>query len=129
MNPKAKHGRSKQKRSDCRLVTLGLVLDGDCFPLHSRVFEGNASEPETLETMLNELDGEGLSGDASPIVVMDAGIASEDNVEWLKSQGHRYIVVSREQRKEHPQDDERTVLVRDDNKNKLTIDDGGNFYN
>ena len=121
MNPKAKHGRSKEKRSDCPLVTLGLVLDGNGFPLHSRVFEGNASEPGTLETMLNELEGDGRSSGDSPIVVMDAGIASDDNVEWLKSHGHRYIVVSREQRKQHPQDNERTVLVRDDSKNRVTV--------
>ena len=121
MNPKAKRGRSKQKRSDCPLVTLGLVLDGNGFPLHSRVFEGNASEPGTLETMLDELEGDGRSSGDSPIVVMDAGIASDDNVEWLKSQGHRYLVVSREQRKEHPDDNEGTVVVRDDGKNKVTV--------
>ena len=71
--------------------------------------------------MLNELKGDGRSSGNSPIIVMDAGIASDDNVEWLKSQGHRYIVVSREQRKEHPQDNEGTVLVRDDSKNKVTV--------
>ena len=56
-NPKAQFGRSKEKRSDCPLVTLGLVLDGDGFPLSSQVFPGNASEPATLALMLGGLQG------------------------------------------------------------------------
>jgi transposase len=36
-NPKGQFGRSKEKRSDCPLVTLGLVLDGEGFPLSSQV--------------------------------------------------------------------------------------------
>jgi len=36
-NPKAKRGHSKEKRSDCPLVTLALVLDGSGFPKRSEV--------------------------------------------------------------------------------------------
>jgi transposase len=123
MNTKAKHGRSKEKRKDCPLVTLGLVLDGDGFPLNSQVFAGNASESGTLETMLNSLKNDELSsGDShSPVVIMDAGIASAENVEWLKNRDYRYIVVSREKRKEHPEESENKVFVRDDNKNRVTV--------
>jgi transposase len=46
-NAKAQFGRSKEKRSDCPLVTMGLVLDGDGFPVCSRIFDGNVSEPGT----------------------------------------------------------------------------------
>ena len=46
-NPKARYGgNSKEKRSDCPLVTLGLVLDMHGFPKKSRIFEGNVSEPK-----------------------------------------------------------------------------------
>ena len=83
-------GRSKEKRTDAPLVTLGLVLDGSGFARHSRVFAGNASEPNTLETMLD-----GLSASPGATVVLDAGLASEDNIAWLKQQGHHYLVVSR----------------------------------
>ena len=121
MNTKAKHGRSKENRKDCPLVTLGLVLDGDGFPLNSQVFAGNASEPGTLETMLNSLKSDGLSSGNSPVVIMDAGIASAENVEWLKNRGYHYLVVSRENRKEHPEESENRVLVRDDNKNRVTV--------
>jgi len=90
-NPEAKRGRSKEKRSDCPLVTLGLVLDGSGFVHRSEVFEGNVSEGKTLEVMLKGLDAR-----AGALVVMDAGIATDDNLRWLREQGYRYLVVSRE---------------------------------
>ena len=89
-NLKAKRGRSKEKRSDCPLVTLGLVLDGSGFVRRSKSFEGNVSEGTTLETMLKE-----LSAPKSALVIMDAGIATEANVTWLIEQGYRYLVVNR----------------------------------
>lgn len=91
-NGKAKRGNSKEKRSDCPLVTLGLVLDGSGFIRRSRMFEGNISEAVTLETML-----QGLEAPKSAIVIMDRGIATEDNISWLIKHQYRYLVVSREQ--------------------------------
>jgi len=89
-NPKAAFGHSKEKRSDCPLVTLGLVLDGSGFPRKSKIFAGNVSEGDTLETMLT-----GLDASKKAMVIMDAGIATEDNVQWLSDNGYRYLVVSR----------------------------------
>jgi transposase len=89
---KAKRGKSKEKRSDCPLVTLGLVLDVSGFPKRSRLFEGNVSEARTLETMLVQ-----LGAVAGVTVVMDAGIATEANLAWLKQHGYQYLVVSRRQ--------------------------------
>jgi len=88
---KAKRGRSKEKRSDCPLVTLALVLDVSGFPKRSRIFAGNVGEAGTLETMLAE-----LGATAGTTVVMDAGIATEANLAWLTERGHRYVVVSRQ---------------------------------
>ena len=64
-NAKATQGRSKEKRSDCALVTLALVLDGSGFVRRSRLFEGNASEAKTLAQTSN-IDGRpGLSSTRS----------------------------------------------------------------
>ena len=63
--PKARRGHSKEKRTDCPLLTLGLVLDA-------------------------------LNAPRAALVVMDRGIATEDRVQWLREQGYRYLVVSRE---------------------------------
>jgi hypothetical protein len=87
---KAKRGHSKECRSDCPLVTLAMVLDGSGFPRRSRVFAGNASEPATLKDMLT-----GLGAPPGATVVMDAGIATEANLTWLRAQGYHYVVVSR----------------------------------
>jgi transposase len=88
--PKAQRGRSKEKRSDCPLVTLGLVLDGSGFVRRSRVFAGHAVEAQTLHGMLT-----GLQAVQGALVVMDAGIATADNLRWLVDQGYRYLVVNR----------------------------------
>lgn len=87
---KAKRGHSKESRSDCPLVTLAMALDGSGFPRRSRVFAGNASESATLKEMLD-----GLGAPAGATVVMDAGIATEANLTWLRAQGYQYVVVSR----------------------------------
>lgn len=105
-NPQAARGRSKEKRSDCPLVTLGLVLDGSGFPRKSQVFPGNASEPQTLQSML-----ETLSGQPGSTVILDAGIASEANIEYLTKQHYKYIVVSRKRRRNF--DPDQAVTIKD----------------
>lgn len=90
-NAKAARGRSKEKRSDCPLVTLGVVCDGSGFIRRSRVFAGNAVECRTLEEMLV-----GLAAPAGAMVIMDRGIATAANLAWLVEHGYRYLVVSRE---------------------------------
>lgn len=89
-NPKAKRGRSKEKRRDCPLVTLGLVLDGSGFVRRSKTFAGNVFEGNTLEVMLT-----GLNALPGALVIMDAGIATEANLAWLVARGYRYLVVRR----------------------------------
>jgi transposase len=89
-NLKAKHGRSKEKRSDCPLVTLGLVLDENGFVRRSKSFAGNVAEGSTLEVMLT-----GLAASRGALVIMDAGIATKDNLDWLVLHEYRYIVVRR----------------------------------
>ncbi len=103
-NPKAKRGRSKEKRSDCPLVTLGLVLDGSGFPRKSEIFSGNISEAETLKEML-----EGLKTTPGAMVILDAGIATEANIKWLSEEGYRYLVVSRKQHRDFDEDKAITV--------------------
>ena len=89
--PKARRGHSKEKRTDCPLLTLGLVLDASGFVRRSQVFAGNVREHHTLAEMLDA-----LNAPRAALVVMDRGIATEDRVQWLREQGYRYLVVSRE---------------------------------
>ena len=94
-NHKAKRGHSKEKRSDCPLVTLGLVLDGSGFVRRSRMFEGNVTESATLKEMIT-----GLQAPKGAMVIMDRGIATESNIAWLVNQEYRYLVVSRERNRQ-----------------------------
>lgn len=115
-NKLGKHGRSKEKRTDCPLVTLALMLDSSGFPKSSQVFEGNVSEPSTLEKMIKGLEIKGRNPNIfelqKPTIVMDAGIASDENIEWLKKNQYPYIVVSRQRHRQF--DEDKAVVVKHD---------------
>jgi len=112
-NKKAHFARSKEKRSDCPLVTLGLVLDADGFPKRSNVFEGNVSEPKTLGNMIKDISDE--NPPVKPTVVLDAGIATQANIKWLKGNQYSYIVVSRKKKKDVPENAALITVKKDDN--------------
>jgi hypothetical protein len=111
-NDNAALGHSKEKRTDCKLVTLALVLDASGFPKKSHIFKGNISEAGTLESMLNALDNK------NPIVVMDAGIATEDNINWLNDNDYKYLVISRKRNQSLPDID--GVVVKNTPDHKVT---------
>ena len=94
-NPKAKRGRSKEKRNDCKLITLGMIIDEMGFSKYSKIFPGNQSEPEILEGMIDELKINVPANGKKLTIVMDAGIATKKNIELLQEKGCHYIVVSR----------------------------------
>jgi transposase len=105
---KARYGRSKQKRNDCPLLTLALVLDEDGFPKRSRVLEGNVSEPSTLRQFLLAFKAESegqlpLSNEPSTVVI-DAGVGSEENLKLIAREGFHYISVARSRPKEIPKE-------------------------
>ena len=89
--PNARRGHSKDQRTDCPLLTLGLVLDASGFVRRSQVFAGNVRGHHTLAQMLDA-----LNAPRGALVVMDRGIATEDRVRWLREHQYRYLVVSRE---------------------------------
>jgi len=91
----ARHGRSKEKRDDCPLITLSLTIDEDGFPKQSKVWKGNVSEPDTLGDILLGLKKEDGLFSNKRTIVMDAGIATEDNITLIKDSDHKYVVVSR----------------------------------
>ena len=97
--PQAKRGHSKEKRSDCPLLTLGLMLDASGFVRRSQVFAGNVREHRTLAGMLEALDAP-----AGALVVMDRGVATEAAIRWLRDNGYRYLVVSRERHRQFDAD-------------------------
>ena len=103
--PQAQRGHSKEKRSDCPLLTLGLMLDASGFVRRSKVFAGNVREQRTLAGML-----EALEAPPGALVVMDRGVATEACVQWLRDHDYRYLVVSRERHRQF--DAEAAVSLR-----------------
>ena len=89
-NPQAKYGHSSDKRSDCKQVLIALVVTRDGIPLGYEVFDGNRHGSTTVETIVSVM--EARYGKADRIWVMDRGMASQENIEWLKQGPRRYIV-------------------------------------
>ena len=95
-NPKAKRGHSKEKRDDCPLLSLGLVLDSQGFIIGHEVLEGNRNDCKTLVDMVKVL---GRHSDISsrPVIVVDGGIATAENLEYLRANGYEYVVAGKRQ--------------------------------
>lgn len=91
----ARFGRSKEKRSDARLVVLAVVVNTEGFLKYSQIFEGNIADSKTLAQIIAELSARTSSTERRPIVVLDAGIATEDNLKLLKENMFEYMCVSR----------------------------------
>jgi len=115
---KAQFGRSKEKRSDAKIIVLGVVINREGFLKYSNIFEGNMADCKTLEDILNALSRQTSFTGRKPIVVMDAGIATDDNLKMLKNKGYNYLCVSRSSLKEYHADISATPVQITDKKNQ-----------
>lgn len=114
----AKFGRSKEKRKDAKLVVLALVVNVEGFIKYSSILEGNIADNKTLAVMIEKLSMHACNPNA--VVVLDAGIATEDNLKLITEKGYRYLCVSRSRLKDYQTVPGRlTVLM--DTKSKKTI--------
>jgi len=93
-NPEAQLGYSRDKRPDCKQVLVGLVLDRDGFPKAHETFEGNRQDRGTVDAMLRAL--EKRVGKHPAMVVVDRGMAYEENLEEIRSHGLHYLVAGRQ---------------------------------
>jgi Transposase DDE domain len=89
-NPKAQRGYSRDSRPDCLQVCIGLVVTEDGIPLGYEVFPGNRHDSKTIPDIVAAMEGK--YGQAQRIWVLDRGMVSEDNLEFLRRRGGQYIV-------------------------------------
>jgi transposase len=89
-NAMARRGYSRDGRSDCKQVCIGLVVSREGYPLGYEVFDGNRVDVTTVEEIVEEM--EARYGKAGRVWVMDRGMVSEENLEWLRQGGRRYLV-------------------------------------
>ncbi len=97
-NELAAYGHSKEKRNDCTLISLALLVDDRGFPVYSHIYAGNQSEPATLSDVLDTLDAttkDSLFKSEHPMVVMDRGIATAANIALLVERNYPYLVITR----------------------------------
>jgi len=99
----AKFGKSKEKRSDAKLVAMATVINAEGFLKYSRIYRGNIGDSKTLDKTIQELTHNTSSTGRKPVIVMDAGIATEENTAMLKEKGYDYICVNRTKLKEYKQ--------------------------
>jgi transposase len=89
-NPQAKRGYSRDHRPDCKQVCIALVVTFDGFPLGYEVFAGNTHDSQTLQTIVATM--EARHGVLGRIWITDRGMASAENLAWLRQTGRRYII-------------------------------------
>jgi len=94
-NPKAKRGYSRDHRPDCKQVVVALVINRDGFAITHEVFAGNTQDRATLATMLDLLTARaGLKEGAT--VVVDRGMAFDENIAEIKRRKLHYVVACRQ---------------------------------
>ncbi len=134
---KAKFGRSKEKRSDCRLLVLALAINTEGFIRYSSILAGNTADPDSLPDMIDNIIAKNPTApnpEEKVLVVMDAGIATEENLRLVKERGYNYLCVSRHKPdKVETAENGRTVTVYDTLHRAITLaevahEDGGDYY-
>jgi transposase len=87
---KAARGHSRDRRSDCKQVCIGLVVTPEGLPLAFEVFAGNRNDVTTVEEIVTVMEQK--YGQAERIWVMDRGMVSEENIEFLRQKPAYYVV-------------------------------------
>ncbi len=117
----AKFGRSKEKRNDARLVVLAVVVNVEGFLKYSQIFEGNMSDCDSLQHIIQELSNRTSGTGRKPVVVLDAGISSEENLQLLRNHQFDYLCVSRTGMSKYQVDPNTQPITITDNKNQPLI--------
>jgi transposase len=89
-NPQCKRGYSRDNRPDCPQVCMGLVATKEGLPIAFEIFDGNRPDVTTAQEMVQVMEAK--YGRANRVWVLDRGMVSEDNLEFLCSSGARYLV-------------------------------------
>lgn len=134
---KARFGRSKEKRSDCKLLVMALCINAEGFIRYSSILAGNTSDPDSLPGMIDTLSRKTRTpsdGKQKILVCLDAGIATEDNLAKIKEKGYNYLCVSRTRLTDYElAEDFKSVKVLDTKKQEITLrqvkhEKGGDYY-
>jgi transposase len=88
-----KIGFSKDGKFQNPQIMLGLLVGENGYPIGYDIFEGNTFEGKTLLPVLKSIQKRYHFG--KPVVVADAAMLSQDNLEMLNRQKYPFIVAAR----------------------------------
>ena len=134
---KAQYGRSKEKRSDCKLLVLALCINAAGFIRYSCILAGNTSDPDSLPAMVDTLATRcrvPVLPEQRVLVCLDAGIATDDNLVKIREKGYDYLCVSRSRLKDYElEPDAENVKVLDSRQQPISLtrvrhEEGGDYY-
>ena len=74
--------KSRDKRGDCVLVVIALIVTPQGFPLAYEVMPGNTSEPTTLAGFLEKIEAQ--YGRSERVWIMDRGIPTEATLSTMR---------------------------------------------
>jgi PAS domain-containing protein len=118
----ARFGRSKEKRSDAKLIVLAMVVNPEGFPKYTKILEGNTTDSASLPNMIDKLRLKTLDLSAKAIVVIDAGIATDENLKLIQEKGYDYVCVSRSKIKDYNiKDGEVLHRIKTQNKEEISL--------
>jgi transposase len=89
-NPMAQRGHSRDQRPDCKQVCIALVVSREGMPLGYELFAGNRVDVTTVEEIVESMEEK--YGKADRVWVMDRGMTSQENLEFLRERGAKYLV-------------------------------------
>jgi len=130
----ARYGRSKEKRSDCPLVVLALVVNVEGFIKYSSIFQGNMSDSKSLGEIIDHIRLSTSVSSKRAIVVIDAGIATDDNLALIQEKGYDYVCVSRSTKAEIKRAETgKPAIVKDKKNREITLEkiltsDGSTYF-
>jgi len=114
----AQFGRSKEKRGDAKLVVLALVVNTEGFIKYSSILQGNVADPKTLSAMIDKLRIGTSRTARKALVVIDAGIATEDNLKLIAAKGYDYLCVTRSNKQKYKAEANDNAVSVYDNRNQ-----------
>jgi hypothetical protein len=114
-------GRSKEKRTDAKLVVLAVVVNLEGFLKYSNIYQGNMVDCKTLSEMIDNLKvGSGLVNKKS-LIVFDAGIATQENLDMVVAKGYDYVCVNRSKLKDYDLKNEVPTIIYDSKNQKIAL--------
>jgi len=117
----AKYAKSKEKRDDCPVVVFTGVINMHGFIRHSRIYEGNKPDTSTLPDMIADLEQHSQTSSKKTIVI-DAGIATEDNLAFIREKQYDYVCVSRKRLKDYPVNTADKLITKKTDRGKQEVE-------